>query len=226
MRRLMEFLREETGGATVEFVAIMPFFITVVFLIFEIGLALFWWETAEKAAQVGARQAVVTDWVITGPTSLTNLPSSGSSYYGAPCDITAGSSDPCSAAAAALPAPSCALGQTCSNRCTGTGCANQKPFTDVYCRMKKVFPALQQDNVTVTYTYAGLGFVGGPIVPAVTVTVTGVRLPSSILDVIGAVFGTRMTVIPNMAVTLSGEDLSSANLDTSGVSNTVGGTTC
>ena len=40
------FLRDRSGAVTAEFVAIAPFFVVVVFLVIEVTLALFWWQTA------------------------------------------------------------------------------------------------------------------------------------------------------------------------------------
>ncbi|MDE2184284.1 MAG: pilus assembly protein [Alphaproteobacteria bacterium] len=213
MRRIVCFLRCETGGTTVEFVAIMFSFVIVTFMILEIALALFWWQTAQKAAQVGARWAIISDWIVTAPAATFNTPSSGTPLFGAPCDISQGASDPCYNS-----------GFTTSS-CTGSACANQKPFSDVYCRMKAVLPNLQPSNVTVTYTYAGVGFVGGPLEPAVTVEVSNVPFPSGFADVLGSFFGSALSTIPPMAATLIAEDLSTQNLGTSGTLNT-GGSTC
>ena len=51
--RLPRFHRDQTGSATVEFVAIaLPFFLIVLFVV-EVSLA-FWWKSAEKATMLGA----------------------------------------------------------------------------------------------------------------------------------------------------------------------------
>ena len=53
-------VREE-GAAAIEFVAAMVFFTVLSFFSFEVGVAVFWNATAEKAAQIGARLAIVGD---------------------------------------------------------------------------------------------------------------------------------------------------------------------
>ena len=55
LRRLSKLIRHDDGGATVEFVAAMSFFVVIFFFVMEIGVAVFWNATAEKAAQIGAR---------------------------------------------------------------------------------------------------------------------------------------------------------------------------
>jgi Flp pilus assembly protein TadG len=199
MKRLMKFLKGDVGGATVEFVAILPIFLIIAFFIIEVALALFWWQTAVKAAQVGVRRAVVTDWIVQAPANLTNVPSSGAPQYGAPCDITQAGSDPCYNK------------NFTTASCNGTSCANQTPFNYVYGCMKAILPNLQPANVTVTYTYAGVGFVGGPLEPAVTVTVSGVPFTTGFADLLGSYFGVSLTTIPTFSTTLTAEDLSTSN---------------
>lgn len=208
MRRVAKFLKDEIGGATVEFVAIMPIFLIITFFIVEITLALFWWQTAVKAAQVGVRRAIVTDWIVATPVNLTNIPASGAPQYGTACDITLGTGDPCYNPAVT------------KLTCTGAACANQTPFNYVYGCMKAILPNLQQNNVTVTYRYAGVGFVGSPLEPAVTVTISGVPFPLGFADLLGQIFGVPLKTIPDMSATLTAEDLSTSNsLGTTGGQN-------
>ena len=55
------FLRDEDAGATVEFVAVMGPMMLIVFFIFEVMVEMVWIGTGEKAAQAGARLAVVSN---------------------------------------------------------------------------------------------------------------------------------------------------------------------
>ena len=200
MRR---FLKSEDGGATVEFVAIMFFFTVVVFMIIQLALALFWWQTAVKAAAVGARYAATTDPVKTGLPSV-NPPSDSSVIYGTAC-TGATSGDPCSG-----------FGTITYTTAQQT----QSSFNDIFCRMKAVLPNLQPKYITITYTYVGLGFVGGPPVPAVTVTISGVPFPTGFSDVFGPIFGHALTTIPTMSATMTGEDLNTNNQDSVGTGTT------
>ncbi|OJU10395.1 MAG: hypothetical protein BGN85_05625, partial [Alphaproteobacteria bacterium 64-11] len=149
------FSREEKGTTTVEFVAISGFFFVIAFMIIEIALAIFWWQTAEVAAQIGARYAVVWDPVTTSVSSAGVNGLNAAGIYGQSCNISQGANDPCAAFATAI----------CDGS-SGAGC-NTVAFNAVLAKMQAVFGALRASNVKITYSYVGLGFAGGPIVPAV-----------------------------------------------------------
>lgn len=195
-----QFAKTEDGGVTIEFVTISGFFFAIAFIVMEIALAIFWWQTAELSAQMGARYAAVWDPAVTSlsPTAINGM-NTASSYYGQACNIAAGASDPCTSFATA----SCAGG-------SGGSC-NTTAFTAIVTNMQRVFGALKPANVTITYSYVGLGFVGGPIEPAVTVTISGVPFVSGFADLLGALFGpSPLSTVPPMSVTFVGEDLSQA----------------
>lgn len=198
--RVKQFARGEEGGVTIEFVAISGFFFVLAFMVLEIALAIFWWQTAELSAQMGARYAAVWDPAVSSlsPTA-TNGMNTAAAFFGESCNIGAGASDPCAAFATA----SCSGG-------SGGSC-NTTAFNAIVADMQQVFGALQPANVTITYSYVGLGFVGGPIEPAVTVSVTGVPFVSGFADLLGVLFGpSPLTTVPSMSVTFVGEDLSQA----------------
>jgi len=54
-RRTMALLRRERGATTLEFVLILPFFLLVVFMIIELGIAFVAQELLDNAARDGAR---------------------------------------------------------------------------------------------------------------------------------------------------------------------------
>ena len=191
MRRL--FL-DERGTTTMEFAVIAPRFFALFLAIMDLSVGFFWVKSAEKAAQVGARLAVVR----TPPAPalpLTNVRVEPDGVFGAPCREG-----------------HCAGFGTVE--CTGTGC-DAAAFGDIFGRMQGLFGALEPEHVTIRYEDVGLGFAGGPIVPAVTVELRGIAWP---LGFLGAVFallngdGGGLTTLPTIRATLTGEDL-----DTSGV---------
>lgn len=195
-----QFARDEEGGVTIEFVAIAGFFFVLAFIVLEIALAIFWWQTAELSAQMGARYAAVWDPVVSSlsPTT-TNGMNTSTAFFGQACNIAAGTNDPC----AAFATVSCAGG-------SGGSC-NTVAFNAIVADMQQVFGALKPANVTITYSYVGLGFVGGPIEPAVTVSIAGVPFVSGFADLLGVLFGpSPLTTVPTMSVTFVGEDLSQA----------------
>lgn len=198
MRTSKHFILDEHAVTTVEFVAIFPFFIIIVWFVLEVALALFWWQSVAEAAQLGARLAVVWDPAVTG-LPATNSGKNANSINGTSC------SSNCS-------------GYYSSVSLTGSACTSNT----ICARMASFFGVVSQGTVTITYASCSapssgscsttdLGFVGGPIVPYVTVTISDVPfdfIGVSILPNVGCTDGGNRVVCP-MSVTLTGEDLSS-----------------
>ncbi len=187
------FVRDEKATATVEFVAIMPFFLLIAFFILEISIAIFRVATLEKAVQLGARVAVVSDPVIAGVPTLNAL--GGSGAYGTPCSTSG------------------ACAGFATQTCTGSGC-NAAEFARIANRMRNIFNVADR-YITISYSYAQLGFAGGPLIPSVTVTVSGVPYEAIVTTIMASFFtragGTSPLVnLPPMSVTMTAEDLSTA----------------
>ena len=72
MSPVRPFLRDRSGAGAAEFALILPLFLLVLFGIIDAGRFAWAFNQAEKATQVGARLAVVTD-VIPGGASATGL---------------------------------------------------------------------------------------------------------------------------------------------------------
>jgi Flp pilus assembly protein TadG len=190
MARCRKFIRDARGGATVEFVAIVPVFMLIAFFTMEVAIAVLWIGTAEKAAQLGARLAVVSNLAVTGLPSSNGL--TNSTYtYGQPCSAGA-----CTSFA--------------TKTCTGGsgGVCSSANFTTIVNRMSGIFSLIQSQYVTISYTYIGLGFAGGPIVPNVTVTVSGVPMGGVMTSIFGRFFS--LNTLPTISATFTGEDLNSA----------------
>jgi len=198
--RFSSFIKSERAGVTVEFVAIMPAFMLLTFFIMEITIAVLWIGTAEKAAQLGARLAVVSNTAVAG------LPPNNALFdvnfaFGQSCSIGA-----CQSFATL----------TCTGG-TGGDCDSTN-FDTIVSRMSDVFGLLRNlpqpagDYVTIEYTYVGLGFAGGPVVPSVTVTLSGVPYGTVMTTILGSFFGggSILEMLPVISVTLTGEDLSTA----------------
>src|SRR5262249_38602559 len=109
---IRSFAREQRAAVTVEFVVVMTFFITITFFVLEVAIAQFWWQTAEKAAQIGARLAIVSDPAVTAINSATTNPlNTASGAYGLPC--------PSNCDVSGL--TGCASATACTWTCTGGG---------------------------------------------------------------------------------------------------------
>jgi Flp pilus assembly protein TadG len=157
------FGRDERGLSTMEFVIASPLIFAAMFLGIEVALAVYELKALDKAAQLGARIAVVRDPPVTGlPANLRNAKSAGG-LFGLRC-----SDDNCD------PWPGGAT-LTCSN---GAGACDAAAFDYLVGEMDKVHPGIAEGvadgstTVTVTYTDIELGYAGGPVIPAVTVTIT------------------------------------------------------
>jgi TadE-like protein len=224
------FINDRQGGVAVEFVALVPAFIFLTMFIFEIFIAVFWVGTAEKAAQLGARLAIVSGHAVTGlPTTYAKR----TGYvYGQLCSAGA-----CGATGTGFATVSC-TGPNIGN-CDPALCPGRTVtcFQDIVNRMRGIASFIQPANVTITYEYVGLGFAGGPVIPRVTVTV-GVTPASVTPSGVGqpvpyGLFMTNMlsgfmslatcnpfvtcspsasplTNMPTVTATFTGEDLSTA----------------
>jgi hypothetical protein len=187
------FIRDQKATATVEFVAIMPFFMLIAFFILEISVAMFRIASLEKAVQLGARIAVVSDPVVAGVPALNGL--GGSGVYG----------DQCSTGAC--------TGFTTATCTGGSGC--NATFTMIATRMRNLFN-VPDAKISISYAYINLGFAGGPVIPAVTVTASNVPYDTVFTAILQKFFttsgaGTSPFVnLPTMSVTLTGEDLKTA----------------
>jgi hypothetical protein len=185
------FSSDQRGVAMLEFAVVAPLFFALFLGIMETGLAFYWWKSTEKAAQLGARMAIVRD-AASEDLPATNVLASGATL-GQPCRLD--------------PSPCEDFGIV---ECTGAGCTGAG-FDMIIDRMRSVFPPIEPENVTVRYAYVGLGYAGGPAVPAVSVTVSGVEFPFFMLGQIFALFAndaSAPTTIPDIRATLTGEDLS------------------
>src|SRR5690242_6201416 len=203
VRSAYRLLRDCRGGATVEFVAVMSAFTLLAFFVMEVALGLFWIGSAEKAAQLGARLAVVSNWAAT-PAPANNALTSASYAYGQSCTSAGGPCVPFTTVTCTGSSTNC----TCTN---GTTCSTSD-FNYIAQRMSNMFGVLSNHNeyVTITYAWAGLGFAGGPVIPRVTVKLSGVPYDSMFATILRRATGSTVATLPTISVTLTGEDLSTA----------------
>lgn len=148
------FLRCQRGASAAEFALVLPLLLLFLFGIIDVGR--FMWELnrAEKATQMGARYAVVSDPV--AAVVNTDFVSS----YGIP----GGDVVPASVFTSAV----------CTNaNCVVTGSASgvsgrdATAFTNIVTWMQRFYPRIQPANVRVTYENVGLGYSGDPSGPDV-----------------------------------------------------------
>ena len=191
-------IHDRGGASAAEFALVLPLLVLLLFGIIDVGRWMWTFNQAEKATQMGARLAVVTDYV---------APGIGSSYVGVG-GLTQG--DLISSA------------QFGTIRCTNSGCscttspcptvgtANSAAFTNVVSRMKLFLPQITAANVVIEYSSSGLGYAGNPngpdVSPLVTVKIGNPATPLQFTPITSLLL-TSLTR-PSFTTTLTAEDLS------------------
>jgi len=187
---------DRRGASAAEFALVVP--LLVLFILGMIDAARFIWETnrIEKATQMGARMAVVTQPVSTGLATQNYLGVGG---------LTQGDIIP----ASALGVVSCGRNScACTGNCpTNAAVANATAFDQIFARMQLMKPDISADEVTVSYRGSGLGYAGDPhgmdISPLVTVELSDVEFRPITL-----MFGGLEIDLPAFRTTLTAEDSS------------------
>jgi len=193
----LQLLRRNDGASAAEFALVLP--LLLIFLLGMIDVGRYMWSInkLEKATQMGARMAVVTDMV---PTGLANTnfgltlgqgaPIPTSSFGAAECDKTSGSV-----------ACNCVVGSTCP----ALSPINSAAFQNIATRMEAIAPMIADTDIRIRYTNAGVGYAGDPngpdVAPIVTVSAVGVDFVPLIFQVFGGNLG-----LPTESASLTLED--------------------
>lgn len=202
----------------VEMAIVASLLFIVVLGFVDFGYAFYQWNAANKAVQVGARLARVSDPVPAGLSSEAGAPAS-SDDVGEP--VPSGTYDyVCTANAAGTASCSCAAG-TCKD--TSVSATGQTAFNLIYAGgdgvcggttnpgrsgMCDFFPRLQKNNVKIEYVATGLGYwtrPGGPV-PTIKVSIRDLTFQFYFL---GGLLGFNDIDIPSMVSSVTGEDLDS-----------------
>ena len=202
---LVPLAEDRRGASAAEFALVLPLLLLLLLGIIDAGR--FLWETnrAEKATQMGARYAIVTNVI---PTALVDADYTNT----ANCDDdNDGTFESCTTGSD-LKNPN-ALGQlTCTSSscncavapCPGSPAIPAESFTNLVSRMQAMKPDITASNVQVEFRGSGIGYAGDPtgmdIVPLVTVRLTDVQFRPIFL------FGGAAFDLPSFATTLTAED--------------------
>lgn len=156
---LSRLARSRSGASAAEFALVLPLLLLFIFGLIDVGRFMWTTNRAEKATQMGARFAIVTDLVPAGLVGYSFAVSGGipqgdpipeSSFGGASCTSTTN-------AVAAL-AVSC----TCTGTCPNLGTASVTAFNNILDRMRKFMPELKANQIKIDYAFSGLGYAGDP----------------------------------------------------------------
>ena len=168
----MRALRSDTAGiALVETALILPLFLLLVLGCIDLGLFMFQWNSANKAAQRGVREAVVVGALVMGM----RLPDTSWNVADELGELCATSVE-CPVFDVAFTA----AGAVCYIAGVPGDCAGSYDIVAaanldrlrIFARMQEVFPQLQESEISVRYTSNGLGFVGRPGATPCNVTVS------------------------------------------------------
>ena len=193
---LARFCRDQRGSAA-EFALVLPLIVLFLVGIIDAGRYAYDFNRGEKASQVGARFAVVTDPLVQ---ELSTYSFSGQTVGGV--QLGQGDRIPVDA----LGTISCTSTQcTCvSGTCLGGNLSiDATAFGTLADRIQDFWPDVADEDITVEYTGSGLGFAGNPngmdVSPFVTVRLTNMEFTSILL------FGSTVD-FPGFDYTLTMED--------------------
>jgi hypothetical protein len=212
-----ELARNEDGGPLVEVAIILPILILFLFGGIDFMNALYQWNAAAKAVEIGARIAAVSDPIASGLTSIADDVLSSGVASGSPmpdfmieCD---GGAAACSCTSGACDGMGSyspdAMGLIVYGRAGNDNCA--PPASQYFAGMCNLHPAIAPQYVTVIYKQTGLGYAGRSLGPVPTITVS-LNAPSSKAKLPFRFFFLPFGAInlPQVTTTITGEALSAS----------------
>lgn len=195
------FLRNDDGLSLVEGLIVFPLVLLSFSAFVEFGYAVYQWNQTVKALQLGARLAVVSDPLVADMSPLTaDYPvEEGGPTPTAPVSVSCGpGADPCDS----IQLQRLVYGSDgICNPNTAGSLAGMCDFNT----------KIGTDNIFITYYRSGLGYVGRPGGPVVSVTVEARNL-SFYLPLVGTLLGLDTISVPTHPVTVTGEDLTSCKV--------------
>lgn len=194
--RARRFRRSEEGATLVEGLIVFPIILLTFATFIEFGVAMVQWNQTVKALQFGARTLAVSDPLV----PLTNLTADYPVVEGGPVPTTP--------VAVACGAGATACNVAGMNRLVFGGDAICDPSAGNRLGMCDLNGLIRPENIRVTYYRSGLGYVGRPGGPVVSITIETRNLNFNFFF-LGALLGLNNITIPAHPVTITSEDLSS-----------------
>jgi len=188
----MNIARTQRGSSSVEFALVLPLLIMFLLGIIDAGRLMWSYNRAEKAAQMAARYAAVTNLV---PSTLATrdftLQANGAVVGGQPVPTNVFSSTTCT-----------------SGSCTGGWGYSGPAFTNVVDRVRLFMPEVTAANVQIRYDNVLLGYAGDPngpdVAPLITVSLTNLQFRPLVFRL----FGGATLQLATVSASVTGEDLS------------------
>lgn len=188
------------GSTAAEFGLLLP--LLTLFLLGTIDGARYLWacNRAEKATQMGARFAVVTNMVPGGLAGY-DFAIPGDLTQGDPIPATKFGGATCQSSGGAVSC-TCDTGKTCPP----LGTADATAFASILTRMQLFYPAITAANLVVKYQYSGLGYAGDPngsdVAPLVVIQLRNMTFTPNLFRF----FGTSTLSLPSFSTALTLED--------------------
>jgi Flp pilus assembly protein TadG len=196
---------DRAGASAAEFALVLPLLILLLFGIIDAGRLLYEVNRAEKATQMGARYAIVTNVIPTQVidedyTGTANCDDDGDGTY-ENCVTGSDVRNPAALGLLTCTSSSCIC---TTSPCPSNAAIPAASFTNLVNRMKAMRPDIAAANVQVQFRGSGVGFAGDPtgmdVVPLVTVRLVDMQFRPIVL------FGAITFSLPAFATTLSAED--------------------
>lgn len=205
--------RRSEGATAIEFALVCIPLLLITIGIMEFSFALFQWNAAEKATQMGVRRAVVSTPVV----SEEKHPDRLNIFDGTDGGNAPGDEPPADFVNTAG-SPIVCTGDGTTGTCTNVGAGidaayNNTAHVRIVTKMQTIFPRIAAENVAVEYYFMGLGFVGRPCgpVPSVTVRLQNMTFDFIVIDaLLNLVTGGGLDpsmAMPSFTATMVGEDL-------------------
>ena len=196
---LRRFSSCERGATAAEFTLVLPLALLFLFGIIDVGRLMWTLNSAEKATQMGARAAVVSNFV-PGGLAATNY---GTTLgQGAVIPDTVFGAVSCTKPTSAV---ICGCPPQYSAPCPTLTPINTGTFDDIVARMRGVAPTILTRDVEIVYSNSGLGYAGDPngadVAPLVTVRAVGIGFTPLLFQFFGASFS-----LPTVSASLTMED--------------------
>ena len=212
--RLRQSIRDDNGAVLVEVTVVMTIMFVFILGSIEFLFALFQWNAATKAVQIGARIAAVSNPVAAGLDNLSLAVVSAAVPPGSPMPFFTITCDGASASCTCNTVGACpgVGGYDAAAMATivygrgSSSCSDATSFYDT--GMCDIFSRISPANVVIAYTQTGLGYAGRPGGPAPTITVSIQNLPFQFFFLSG-LRGFKDIPIPALTTSITAEDLSS-----------------
>lgn len=182
-------LNDDAGAVAVEVALVVGVLFSILFGVVEFSLYTYKYNALLKAAERGARTAIVSDAVDSTLFAALTTQDTSTAQLGLQPPYDAFSARNCAGST-----------QSCSS-----GQFSEAAFDAIFLEMKRYASFLEPANVTISYTASGVGIAGVShgILPTVSVTIAGVPHQFIFLSTLGTL------LIPEVSLAMTGGDLCS-----------------